>query len=257
MTVPELDPTRPRIAVLGDVHLGRGSAFARVLDHVRAQEADGLLLVGDLVAGPLMAHNQTDPGVLAGYHATLAQLFHALDGLELPYLWVPGNHDLPHLGRGGTGGSYPGNVDGDVALLAGLRVAGIGGAGPDAFGFCYEWREAEIAAREVPDCDVLLCHAPPRDSGLDRTFRGGRVVGSAAIRARALAHSGALVCGHIHESPGAVALGRCLAVNPGGIGAPYGAARLAWLHGLTRATLVALDPCEVVAFDLGNREQTG
>ncbi len=39
-----------------------------------------------------------------------------------------------------------------------------------------------------------------------------------------------LVCGHIHESPSAVALGRCLCVNAGGLGAPFGKPQVAFVR---------------------------
>jgi predicted phosphodiesterase len=34
-----------------------------------------------------------------------------------------------------------------------------------------------------------------------------------------------LVCGHIHESPSAVQLARCLCLNAGGLGEPWGRAQ--------------------------------
>ena len=48
--------------------------------------------------------------------------------LVAPFFYVPGNHDLPSL-------DLPGNIDGTVVELDGLRVGGLGGAGPARFGF--------------------------------------------------------------------------------------------------------------------------
>lgn len=233
---------RPRLAVIGDVHWRSvpSHPIHDVLKHVRSMDVDGVLLVGDLAGGHLRRGNRDQPDVLADYHGRVSACFEAVETLGVPFLWVPGNHDLPELGRGGAGRSYPGNVDGSMDELAGLRVAGIGGAGPHRFGFCYEWSDAEIRAREVPDCDVLLCHAPPLGTPLDATLSGEHV-GSAAIRERALRHRGALVCGHIHEAPGAIQLQDCLVVNAGGLGAPYGRRRVAYLGGLDQALVFDLE----------------
>ena len=230
---------RPLLAVIGDIHYSLRQArhpLDTVLSHIAEAHVDGILVVGDLVAGPLMAHNATDPMVRAVYFATAEAAIARVAALGVPLLWVPGNHDLPEFGRDG----HPsGNIDGGVAELAGLRVAGIGGAGPERFGFCYEWSEAQIQARPEPDCDVLLCHCPPRDTALDLT-RSGEHVGSAAIRARALRHRGVLVCGHIHESPAAEQLGDSLMLNAGGLGAPYGAAQLGFVCGKDEVRHVSL-----------------
>ncbi len=230
---------RPRIAVIGDVHWKPSPRHPihAVLRHVREQEADGVLLVGDLVSGPLHRSTRHRPEVVSEYHARARACLEQVATLGLPTLWVPGNHDLPELGRGD---GLLGNVDGRVAELCGLRVAGIGGAGPALFGFCYEWTEAQVRALTVPDCDILLCHAPPADTPLDRTLDGDHV-GSVAIRERALAHRGALVCGHIHESPGVVQLGDCLVLNAGGLGEPHGRARVGWLGGVAEARAVDLE----------------
>jgi hypothetical protein len=77
---------------------------------------------------------------------------------------------------------------------------------------------------------VLLCHAPPLETPLDALARSGRHVGSLALREIAERHDGVYVCGHIHESPGAVQIGRCLCLNVGGLGEPYGRAQLGFLR---------------------------
>ena len=231
---------RPCLAVLGDIHWRPrpNHPLHAVLDHVAAQEVDGILLVGDLVGGPLHGTTRHRLEIVETYLDLVADALARVEALGRPVLWVPGNHDLPDLGRKGR--IFGGNVDGEVAELAGLRVAGLGGAGPERFGFCYEWSEADVRARRIPACDVLLCHAPPRETPLDRTS-GGEHVGSQAVRELAERHVGALVCGHIHESAGALMLGRCLAMNPGGLGSPYGGARVGYLGGVDEALLVDLD----------------
>ena len=197
-----------KLAVIGDVH-GNLSSLQEVLAVARERRCDGLLLVGDFHPGPYA------PPALArkGRERNLAETFAAVEAAGLPYLWVPGNHDRPDIDR-------PGNADRSVQILCGLRVAGIGGAGPARFGFPYEWDEDEIRALDRPAADILLYHAPPIDTLLDRT-RGGFHAGSLAIRELALAHRGALVCGHIHEAAGIERLGQCLCMNAGSLGEPY------------------------------------
>ena len=203
------------LAVIGDIH-AHHSHLDRVLARISEVGPDGILLVGDLSRGGRASD-------LSGYHQRLAAVFASVRSLGLPVLYVPGNHDLRGL-------EHPGNVDGDVATIGGLRVAGIGGAGPARFGFPYEWDEDEIRARSVPDCDLLLVHCPPARTPLDVVYLRGTHVGSEAIRERAEAHVGLLVCGHIHESPGAVVLNCCLCVNAGGLGKPFGRPQVAFVR---------------------------
>jgi Icc-related predicted phosphoesterase len=143
--------------------------------------------------------------------------------LGLPVAWIPGNHDLPDL-------SGDGNIDFGSATIGALRISGIGGAGPDDFGFCYEWEEDDIRKRTLDPCDVILSHCPPARTPLDQVVYGGRHVGSEAIRERAESHTGFLVCGHIHESVGAVQLGDCLCMNVGGLGLPYGRPQVGFIE---------------------------
>jgi Icc-related predicted phosphoesterase len=210
------------LAVIGDVH-----AHWRRLDAVlvRLAEArpDGILLVGDLGSHDLALARMRTPERDARYRSSVEEVLRRVRALRAPTLFVPGNHDLREL-------EYEGNVDGGIAEIAGVRIAGIGGAGPARFGFAYEWGEDEIRARDVPECDVILSHAPPARTSLDLVFGRDQHVGSEAIRERALAHRGVLVCGHIHESPGAEMIGECLCVNVGGLGAPFGRAQVGFVR---------------------------
>ncbi|MCY2961522.1 MAG: metallophosphoesterase [Planctomycetota bacterium] len=210
------------LAVIGDVHAS-WRLLDRVLERALSAQADGILLVGDLGSHELAQVARRTPERDARYGASIEVLLDRLAGCRVPYAFVPGNHDLPDL-------AHERNADGRVLDVAGLRVAGIGGAGPQRFGFAYEWSEDEIRARTVPKCDVLLVHAPPARTALDLLASRAEHVGSEAIRERALAHDGVLVCGHIHESPGAVELGRCLCLNAGGLGAPYGRAQIGFVR---------------------------
>ncbi len=109
----------------------------------------------------------------------------------------------------------------------GVIVGGIGFYGASAMppwlGSMYELSEEEIAAaleagrRQVAEADqvVVLSHAPPYGTGLDRT-RGSSHVGSRAVRE--LIEQAApllVVCGHIQESRGIDTLGPTTMVNCG------------------------------------------
>lgn len=209
-----------RLAVIGDVH-GRLDRLAWALDHAASRRVDGVLLVGDIGRG--LGFGSPSADRRARFEASVADVLAAAASLGVPLAWVPGNHDLPD-----TPGA--GNVDGRCIDVAGLRVAGLGGSGPAKFGFPYEWTEVEAAARPRPACDVWLVHTPPLDTPLDFVPHHGAHVGSAVIREIALNHRGFLVCGHIHESPGAVRLGACLALNAGGLGEPFGRPQVAYIE---------------------------
>ncbi len=219
-------PAMPRpdvlLAVVGDVH-ATWRLLDRVLERAVAARADGILLVGDLGSHDLAHVARRTPERDARYLASIELLIAKVEQCGVPYAFVPGNHDLPDL-------AHARNVDGRVLEVAGLRVAGIGGAGPGRFGFAYEWSENEIRARTLPECDVILSHTPPARTPLDLVDSRDEHVGSEAIRERAMEHDGVLVCGHIHESPGAVQLGRCLCLNAGGLGAPYGRAQIGYVR---------------------------
>ena len=208
-----------RLAVIGDIHAHYGF-LAQVLDRIARDTVDGILLVGDIGSGGRRLRVLGSADIF--YMKSVEQVFAAVEALKQPYLWVPGNHDLPKLPGAG-------NVDFSNAMLAGLRVSGVGGAGPARFGFAYEWSEEDIRARTIPACDILLCHTPPLGTDLD-LVPSGKHVGSQALRELALRHAGVYVCGHIHESPGAVILGQALCMNVGGLGEPYGRPQLGFIQ---------------------------
>ncbi|MGE0434368.1 MAG: metallophosphoesterase, partial [Planctomycetota bacterium] len=142
--------------------------------------------------------------------------------LGAPVVWVPGNHDQ----RGYE--AEPGNADGRLIELAGVRIVGIGGAGPKSWGFRYEWTDDDIRKLELPECDILLSHTPPLDTALDCS-NSGMSGGSAAILERAKKHRGVLLCGHIHEAFGTERIRNCFGYNAGSLGNPYGATRIGML----------------------------
>lgn len=199
-----------RLLVLGDLH-GQVSRLNRVLARVDPGRFDGVLLVGDL--GVDLPHRRL---------ASAVDVLSTVASWGRPVAYVPGNHDEPVIP------APPGCtcVDGTVALVAGVRVGGIGGAGPARFGFPYEWSEEDIRARPPLDAQVLLVHCPPRGTRLGLCAHG-EDAGSQAIRERLVPGVRALACGHIHESAGFERVQGVACLNAGSLGRPYGAAQAA------------------------------
>ncbi len=102
----------------------------------------------------------------------------------------------------------------------GWKIAGLGYSSPTPFGTPGEYSEAELAARLAPFKELspltLICHAPPKDTALDRV-REGLHCGSSAVRGFIDQYQPAwFFCGHIHEAEGVVTkIGKTTAVNAG------------------------------------------
>lgn len=168
-------------------------------------------------------------------------LGYLMDGLDVPLVFVPGNHDPDVSGytqsragihlRAGLPESPPWppgavNADGRVVTVAGLRIAGLGGSvrysdGPNQYTEREQTRRARRLVRRAHrppwrrrPIDVLMAHAPPRGhgDGDDPPHRGFEAVGRLAER---LAPP-VLLHGHIHpygqDQPDRT-LGRTLLVN--------------------------------------------
>ncbi len=103
------------------------------------------------------------------------------------------------------------------------HVAGLGYSSPTPFHTPGEYSEQEIAERldafAALDPLVLICHAPPADTTLDRV-RLGLHAGSRSVREFIEKHQPAyFFCGHIHEAEGVVEqMGRTRAQNVGKAG---------------------------------------
>lgn len=151
-------------------------------------------------------------------------LTHLMERLDVPLGFVPGNHDPDisgyHISRAGLtlragmpveppGPQGAVNVDGRIAEVAGLTVAGLGGClryreGPNQYSerqFAHRaqrlaatqrWRSARGRSR----IDVLLTHAPPLGvgDGEDQPHRGFR----ALHRLVAQTSPPLLLHGHVH-----------------------------------------------------------
>ncbi len=194
-----------RLAIIGDVH-GAMDTLELILPQIRNAEPDAILMVGDL-------------GAERDLRGTAIAVLDRVSELELPILFVPGNHDLPNL----SDRALARNVDDKVIEVAGLRVWGIGGSGPNQWGFPYEWSEDMLRHRPRQRADLLLAHCPPIGATVDKTTQG-KQAGSAAMRE--LLSEGRfelLVCGHIHEAPYAELVDGVPCANAGALGVPFGA----------------------------------
>lgn len=220
MSAP-VDAQDVHFAAIGDVH-ANFARLDRVLSRIAKEKVDAILLVGDLGSHDLSYARRRNTERDTRYLASVEEVLRRTRTVCEQVLYVPGNHDLPEL-------AFDGNADHRVLEVAGVGVGGIGGAGPTRFGFAYEWAEDDVRQRPELECDLLLVHAPPANTPLDRVARSLQHVGSVAIRERAERHRGPLVCGHIHESGGVFRLGDCLCVNAGGLGAPYEADQVAFV----------------------------
>jgi Icc-related predicted phosphoesterase len=105
----------------------------------------------------------------------------------------------------------------------------------------------EAMAKEIrdPSRAIFNLHCPPYKSGLDeapaidadlRLLHGGRAlrpVGSTAVRAAIEKHQPLLsLHGHIHESKGAIKIGKTLSINPGS----------SYEEGMLMGAIIQLDP---------------
>jgi Icc-related predicted phosphoesterase len=105
----------------------------------------------------------------------------------------------------------------------------------------------EAMAKQVPDAShaIFNLHCPPYKSGLDeapaidadlKLLHGGRAlrpVGSTAVRQAIEKHQPLLsLHGHIHESKGAIKIGKTLSINPGS----------SYEEGMLMGAIIQLDP---------------
>ena len=186
-----------------------------------------VLAVSDEVDGAIVA----DPGPVRGADLIVAcgdlpfeYLGSLMNALDVPLVFVPGNHDPDLSGyrssragltlRAGMPVRAPWpdgavNADGHVVDAAGLRLAGLGGClryrdGPNQYTDRQQARRAlalRAAARwrrqrDGRGVDVLLTHAPPRGvgDGDDPPHRGF----TALLSLTAVLRPAALLHGHVH-----------------------------------------------------------
>jgi Icc-related predicted phosphoesterase len=137
--------------------------------------------------------------------------------------------------------------------IEGFSMISTGWSNPTPWKTHREDSEEELGARiekmaaKVPEAAraIFNLHCPPYKSGLDeapaidadlRLLHGGRAlrpVGSTAVRAAIEKYQPLLsLHGHIHESKGAIKIGKTLSINPGS----------AYEEGMLMGAIIQLDP---------------
>lgn len=177
----------PRLLIFSDIHND-----ARVLEKLMEIEADYYFAAGDLVSwargldkmGELMKRRAGQVYVLPGNHESAADI-------------------SSFCKRFGFSDFHGGTLE-----IAGVHVAGLGYSTPTPFDTPGECSEQEMASRlekfSALKPLVLICHAPPLNTPLDR-IREGLHAGSSAVGDFIQAHQPIhFFCGHIHEAEGVV-----------------------------------------------------
>ncbi len=188
-----------KLLIFSDIHSNH-----KALEKLVATEADYYFAAGDLVSwgrgldecGKILQPRAKRVHVLPGNHESAAQIASFCDQF--------GFHDF----------------HGKTLQIGRHHVAGLGYSSPTPFNTPGEYSEAELAERLAPFAVlqplVLICHAPPHGSALDRV-RDGLHAGSRSVREFVDRYQPEyLFCGHIHEAEGTHAeIGRTKAINVG------------------------------------------
>jgi Icc-related predicted phosphoesterase len=188
-----------RILIFSDIHND-----TRALEKLMSMEADAYICAGDLVSwarglekmAPLLAPKAERVYVMPGNHESERDIAEFCE-------------------RHGFVDFHEGKVE-----LASVRFAGLGYSTPTPFDTPGECSEAEMAARLDKFAEwkpqVLVCHAPPLNTTLDR-IKEGLHGGSLAVREFIEKQQPAyFFCGHIHEAEGVVIqMGATRAMNVG------------------------------------------
>lgn len=188
-----------RLLVFSDIHNDWKS-----LERLLAVEADYYIAAGDQVSwakgldrcGEILQSRGERVWVLPGNHETAAQI-------------------AEMCGRFGLREFHEQRIE-----VGRWNVAGLGYSGPTPFHTPGEYPEAQLAEKLERFAGierlVLVCHAPPYGTALDR-IRPGLHAGSTAVRDFVVKQQPAyFFCGHIHEAEGVeIEMGRTRCRNVG------------------------------------------
>ncbi len=138
-------------------------------------------------------------------------------------LYVPGNCD-PREAVQDLGVANTFNIHMRYRTVGDYVIVGYGGSNPTPFNTPLEFpeetiqRELENAIKEALGTGkklIFACHAPPKDTAIDKIVSGAHV-GSKAIRELIEKYKPVLgLHGHIHEAIGMERLGESMVLNPG------------------------------------------
>ena len=192
-----------RIIALGDIHMDMGAPL-RIKG---IQSADYIIITGDITN--------------FGFRSDAVKVLDKLSAVNANIWAVAGNLDQPDVAR------YLEETDislhGRGIFIDNLAVVGLGGSNYTPFDTPYEFSETELAElldrgfAQIGETKehILVSHAPPINTAVDK-ISNGKHVGSTAVRSY-IEHHQPLLCltGHIHESRGEDTIGRTRILNPG------------------------------------------
>jgi hypothetical protein len=136
---------------------------------------------------------------------------------------LPGNHESADMVSGMCARHGLNDFHERHIQVGKWQVAGLGYSSPTPFHTPGEYSEPQIAERLQRFAElaplVLVCHAPPYDTALDR-IRPGLHAGSRSVREFIDQYRPEyFFCGHIHEAGGVtIRMGRTRAMNVGKAG---------------------------------------
>ena len=174
-----------RLLIFSDIH-----SDLRALQRLMDTEADYYFCAGDLVSWA------------RGLDKAAEVMQPKADRVFL----IPGNHESERDIEGLCGRFGFRNMHGQTMELEGHRIAALGYSTPTPFDTPGEYSEAEMAERlgrfreYAPD--ILICHAPPQGTPLDRAGNGQHFGSRAVGEFLAEARPQYFFCGHIHEAEG-------------------------------------------------------
>jgi len=189
----------PRLLVFSDIHND-----SRALETLMDIEADFYFAAGDLVSWARGLDKMAEPMQRRAEHMYV----------------LPGNHESEKDIAGFCERHGFINFHGGTLAIGGTHIAGLGYSTPTPFDTPGEYSEQEMAARLEKFAGlkplVLICHAPPLETDLDR-IKTGLHAGSRAVREFIeRVQPGHFFCGHIHEAEGKVIqMGATRAMNVG------------------------------------------
>jgi hypothetical protein len=180
-----------------DLH-GKGRHFRIIVNHIRQNRVDAVVLAGDLL------------NYGRGHH-----YLSLLDDLPIPVFVVRGNSDTDRLERWAAKSRNARSLHLKTVPLDGFELVGVSGTLPIPFNSRAGWHEARVlqsVAAMTHARSILVAHPPPYgccDAVLRRFPAGSRGL------ARLIRQSSpvVMICGHIHEAAGVCSLGDTLVVN--------------------------------------------
>jgi uncharacterized protein len=174
--------------------------------------------------------------MLDGVERWMGMASEKLRGSGVRCFVCPGNDDEMEVDEVVRRSDYVELGEGRMVDIDGFSMISTGWSNPTPWKTHREDSEEDLGERieamasRVPDASraIFNLHCPPHKSGLDeapaidadlKLLHGGRAlrpVGSTAVRRAIEKHQPLLsLHGHIHESKGAVKIGKTLAINPG------------------------------------------